>query len=621
MKKSCWNIAVLATLAVLFVTDAYAQAALEEITVTARKRTENLQDVPISVVAFGAQEVLDAGIQRPKDFISLIPNVTLVNTANFGDTQVSIRGIVSTRDAESTFAYVVDGVLLTNPNAFNQQLDDIEQIEVLKGPQGALYGRNAVAGAVIIDTMKPTYEQQSRFVGKYGNNQTWGGTAIVSGPLVDNKLAASLVAYYDSTNGDYLNALTGQGGEVNYLENEGVRGRMIWEPTDDVTVDFHANYAEAKGGAINFNAVFAIPAFVSVLGSPEFYADVNDHDFIFAFNVPGENKQTTSNFSAKMDWEQDAFTTTFIAAYNNLDENLLSDGTSATFYGYEITDACQQSRIPLNTFTRPDLFGPFLAPFLVLPPPSAGGANFAGIYGPYTPTTCDGYQYQERNQSDLSFELRLTSPQDQKIRWIGGIYYLNIDREVVVGYGADLGKGFELQPYIPPTGKNPTDLLFWDNFTTDVYSGYGQLEFDVMDNMELAFALRYDKEDRKDHNQVPNVDSSGYNINLAGQPINPAFNQYPNGVPDRKASFSEWQPKITWTWEANDDVTTYASWGRGFPQWRIQLRRQRGPDQLLVQRGLWRAGRTGQFTTDHHGRIPQGSNRQLGNRRQDPVDG
>jgi len=564
MKKSCRNTCLLAALAALFVTDAYAQAALEEITVTARKRTENLQDVPISVVAFGAQEVLDAGIQRPKDFISLIPNVTLVNTANFGDTQVSIRGIVSTRDAESTFAYVVDGVLLTNPNAFNQQLEDIEEIQVLKGPQGALYGRNAVAGAVIIDTMKPTYEQKSKFVGKYGNNQTWGGTAIVSGPLVDNKLAASLVAYYDSTSGDYLNSLTGHGGEVNYLKNEGVRGRMIWEPTDDVTVDFHANYAEAKGGAINFNAVFAIPNFVTVLGSPQFYADVNDHDFIFAFNVPGENKQTTSNFSAKMDWAQDAFTTTFIAAYNNLNENLLSDGTSATFYGYEITDACQESRTSLNSFTRPDLFGPPLAPFLVLPPPSAGGANFAGIYGPYTPTTCDGYQYQERNQSDLSFELRLTSPQDQKIRWIGGLYYLNIDREVVVGYGADLGKGFELQPYIPPTGKNPTDLLFWDNFTTDVYSAYGQLEFDVMDNMELAFALRYDKEDRKDHNKVPNVDSSGYNINLAGQPINPAFNQYPNGVPDRKASFSELQPKITWTWEANDNVTAYASWGRGF---------------------------------------------------------
>ena len=84
-----------------------------------------------------------------------MPNVTIVDTANVGDTQVSIRGIVSTRDAESTFAYVVDGILSTNPNSFNEELVDVQQIEVLKGPQGALYGRNAVAGAILITTREP----------------------------------------------------------------------------------------------------------------------------------------------------------------------------------------------------------------------------------------------------------------------------------------------------------------------------------------------------------------------------------------------------------------------------------------------------------------------------------
>ena len=78
-----------------------------------------------------------------------------------GDTQVSIRGIVSTRDAESTFAYVVDGVLSTNPNSFNEELFDVEQIEVLKGPQGALYGRNAVSGAILVTTKKPGDETEA----------------------------------------------------------------------------------------------------------------------------------------------------------------------------------------------------------------------------------------------------------------------------------------------------------------------------------------------------------------------------------------------------------------------------------------------------------------------------
>ena len=133
-----------------------------------------------------------------------------------------------------------------------------------------------------------------------------------------------------------------------------------------------------------------------------------------------------------------------------------------------------------------------------------------------------------------------------------------------MAYGADQGLGFLRQPYVPPTGPNPTDLLFWDDFDTDVWAAYGQLEFDLSDAMELALALRYDKEDRKVDNQVPNVMSSGLNINLAGQPINPAYNQFPGGIPQRKADFSEWQPKVTWRWSATDNMNVYASWGRGF---------------------------------------------------------
>ncbi|MEL7045873.1 MAG: Plug domain-containing protein, partial [Pseudomonadota bacterium] len=130
--------------------------AIEEIVVVARKREENLQEVPIAISAIDENTIQRAGIQRASDYVGLVPNVTLVDTANVGDTQLSIRGIVSTRDAESTFAYVVDGILSTNPNSFNEELFDIQQIEVLKGPQGALYGRNAVAGAILVSTKEPS---------------------------------------------------------------------------------------------------------------------------------------------------------------------------------------------------------------------------------------------------------------------------------------------------------------------------------------------------------------------------------------------------------------------------------------------------------------------------------
>lgn len=98
--------AIIAT-SLLPLTTASAQdgaSAIEEITVTARKRDESLQEVPIAITAFTEATIRKAGIERPADFIGLMPNVTIVDTANVGDTQVSIRGIVSTRDAESTFA-------------------------------------------------------------------------------------------------------------------------------------------------------------------------------------------------------------------------------------------------------------------------------------------------------------------------------------------------------------------------------------------------------------------------------------------------------------------------------------------------------------------------------------
>jgi iron complex outermembrane receptor protein len=554
--------AVLASMASM----AVAEVSIEEVVVTARKRAENLQEVPIAVTAFTESQIESAGIQRPGDFISLMPNVTMVDSANVGDTQVSIRGIVSTRDAESTFAYVVDGVLVTNPNGFNEELLDVSQIEVLKGPQGALYGRNAVAGAIIVSTSRPDNEFEGKVKVGAGNNGARSGSATISGALVDDKVLGRLSVSRRETDGSYKNTFTGAS-SVDFLEDTTVRGRLIWDVNDALSLDMRAGVSEVSGGAINFNAVFALPAFANDFGlGPTFFADVNEHEFIFANNVPGENKQDTEEFSIKADWDRDGVDVSAVFSYSNLEEYLLSDGTSATFYGYELTSACQADRASLNNTPaslggagRTDLFGDFFAPFGVFP----AGVEFQGIYGPYTPTACDGYQYQERNQSDTSLEIRLTSDDDAKVSWIAGVYAAEIERQVVVGYGADTGNGFLRQPYVSPTGPNPTDLLFDDQFDTSVVAVFGQMEFQLSDDMEVAFAARFDKEDRDVSNQVPNVQTSGLNINASG-PINPAFASNPNGIPDRNASFSQFQPKVTWSWTASDDVNVYASWGVGF---------------------------------------------------------
>ena len=349
---------------------------IEEVVVTARKRAENLQEVPIAITAIDEQTLQRAGVERAADYIGLIPNVTLVDTANVGDTQVSIRGIVSTRDAESTFAYVVDGVLSTNPNSFNEELFDVEQIEVLKGPQGALYGRNAVAGAILVTPRQPGNEFEAKISGGVGNQDASKVGASISGPLVEDTLFGRLAFSSRRDDGSYRNSLTGRDGTVDFVEDDSVRGRMVWNVNEDLTLDFRAGYSEVKGGAINFNAVFAIPQFEAAFGSPQFFADVNDLDFNFTFNVPGENEQETRDFAIKADWDLGIADLVASVAYSDLDEYLLSDGTSATFYGYEITPACQSDRATLNSFTRPDLFGEFFQPFGVLPP---------ALYRPHRP--------------------------------------------------------------------------------------------------------------------------------------------------------------------------------------------------------------------------------------------
>ena len=542
-----------------------------EIISISRKRPESLQEVPIAVSALSARDIEKAGIERPGDFIGLIPNVSIVDAANVGDTQVNIRGIVSTRDAESTFAYVVDGVLITNPNGFNEELLDIAQIEVLKGPQGALYGRNAVAGAILVTTTMPTDEVEGSVKIAVGNAGAQRINGIISGGLSEN-VRGRLTASYNSIDGHYDNIFTGEKGTVDFLEDTTVKGRIMWDVSEDLTLDIRAGMSKVEGGAINFNAVFALPSFVTAFNQPNYNSNVNDHDFTFAFNVPGENEQDSFDFSIKADLDLDGVDVTGVLAYSDIEEYLLSDGTSASFYGYELTPQCQTDRATLNNTptglggaNRTDLFGEFFAPFGIFPP----GVEFTGVYGPYTPTACDGYQYQERSQSDFSGELRFTSDDNNAdLRWIAGVYFAEIERDVVVAYGADQGQGFLRQAYVPPTGPNPTDLLFNDTFDTSVLSAFGQAEYDVSDKMEVSFALRYDYEDRTVSNNVPNVSASGLNVNtiIDGQvgAINPAFNANPNGIPDRSRSFSHFQPKLTLAYELTDKVNTYASYGVGF---------------------------------------------------------
>ena len=200
-----------------------------EIIVTARKRSESLQEVPASITAFVETDLKTANIVRPADFIGLTPGVSQVQTVEVGDFQVNIRGINSGRDTESSVALIIDGVLVTNPNAINQELDNITQIEVLKGPQGALYGRNALAGAIIMTTRKPTDELTAFVKGGAGKYGLWSISGGVAGPI-GSGVKAAINAYHKQEDGSFTNTFRDCDDCENFLKETGVTGRLIFEP-------------------------------------------------------------------------------------------------------------------------------------------------------------------------------------------------------------------------------------------------------------------------------------------------------------------------------------------------------------------------------------------------------
>lgn len=533
----------------------------EEITVTARLLEEALEDVPATVSVLTIGQIEAVGVERAEDFIKLIPGVSMVDAAEVGDTQVNIRGINGSRDAENSFAFVLDGVLMTNPAAFNREFSNLRQIEVLKGPQGALYGRNAAAGAIIVTTRTPTDEHQGEVQLTAAEDASYVGFLALGGPLGDGSdHRYQLTANWRTSDGYYDNDFLGRAAVDDY-EAFDLGGRILLHPNPATTWDIKAQYGEVEAGAITFNSVFALPDFASVLGVPEFFQNVNEHEFAFLGNIDPLNEQEAASLSVKLDRDFDWGRLTAWVLWSDIENSLSADGTSGAFGFFNTEPTCIQSTSAL------------FASGLQLPPPQILGPTPGfSIFGAYTPTTCDGTQFQARSQEDVSFELRLSGAASDRLRWQVGTYYLDLEREVGVNLGIDLGQGVARELFVPAGGSNPTEQLVHDRFDTQVASVFGSLRYDLSDDVELSLAVRYDREERDVTNLVPADARTQYvDFSLDGQftggaPLNPGLDPLlnPGGIQPQSATFEETQPKISLTWDASESLTFFGSWGVGF---------------------------------------------------------
>ncbi len=565
------------------------EQALEEVIVTtARQREEALQDVPASITAITAATLESASVDRAADFVRLTPGVSLVQTAEVADSQVNIRGINGARDAENSFALIIDGVLQTNPAAFNREYSDLKQLEIVKGPQGAIYGRNAAAGAIIVTTTRPAKEFGGDAKVGFGEDNTVTANFTLSGPINPNwgwKVQADYRdsdGYYDNSFATFrsgnaaFNYATAGKKSVDDFMGWNVTARFMGEFGEDNTLDVKAHYGKVDAASISFNAAFALPVVASAFNIAQFSEDPNNHDFKFINSVDPFNTQDAKDISIKWDRKLGFGKLTAWTLYSDIQNAFGADGTSGAFGFFNSDPACLASAAA--TFNA--MFPWPLPQFQFSPDPRTPGAT---VFGPYTPVTCDGTQYQERNQTDYSFEVRLASDSDGAFSWLAGLYYLNIDREVGVNTGIDNNNGqITRSLFVPRSQLNSTEALVWDNFKSDVYAGFGSVNWQVSDQFEIGLALRYDSEQRKVSSLVPVVTGACTNIAqpctryidtnpadgfTGGAPLNPglfpAIN--PSGrIADKKQTFSQLQPKITFTYEPSPNWTMFANWGVGF---------------------------------------------------------
>ncbi|WP_019528573.1 TonB-dependent receptor [Dasania marina] len=410
---------------------------LEEMIVSARKRAENLQDIPDSVTVFNEAQIRDARITTIKDFSALTPNLTVATSFRSGLNFVTIRGLITPQVGEAPLAFVVDGVTVPNLEFINQGLQEIESIEVLRGPQGALYGKNAIGGAVNIVTKQPSDELEGRVQASYaeGNDKKISGS--LSGPLVEDKVYFRVSGNYRDFDGlidnDYL------GEEVDYINGAyGFQGMLKFNMSDVSSLTLNGRYSDVVQGS-------------NYLASIE-KDDLENFDIEAQPNVVGRDESTLQTLSAKYDYEMDGGDFTFIAGWNDADITFFSDAD----FGHA----------------------------------DASAENF------FFPSM----QSNPINEDSINIESRYTSYSDGPLDWSLGVFYETRDRTVEFDTIFDLQPTERVTHNTPvdPSLVFAGERTVQD---TEAYAVFGQTNYAVSDVIDFTFALRYDSETREAYDE------------------------------------------------------------------------------------------------------------------------
>jgi iron complex outermembrane receptor protein len=583
-----------------------ATAQIEEIFVTAQKRAEDVQDVPISISTYNGQFLEESGVDTLQDLGDYVPNLTLSQSSSSINNRIIMRGVGSVGDnaVEPSVAVFVDGVYYPRTGSVIGTLTDIEMVEVLRGPQGTLFGRNASMGALNIRTRKPTEDFEASIRGSLGNYDTFRVSGSVSGQMTD-MLAGRLAFHHTNRDGYGDNTFTGVNNddEVGAWEDVAVRGKLYFTPTDDLDIMITTDYGRVQNqsGVIEVkddtvittpvNYAGIISAVLSPTGpllptgpTPEM-ADGYDYEINQDHRDTGDDEQW--GISGDINWSVGDHTIRSITAYRDWDNQTFESAL----------------RLPADLLNRvSDFEADTISQELQLLSPAGGRFEYvAGLY-----------YYNEDYSIDQNFDLGadFCTPAAQNI------YFARYSAAAIPAFAAGLAASplapllganipaiaagiitgaipnpaalsaafglplpvatavFAAAPPSAPTfsgaggatcNANPQTAAIDGDFSQELssFAVFGQLTWNVTDELRITGGLRWTSDDKDgSFTQIIN--------NPAVGPNNPVTNPFglslraPESHPDLDFEDDELTWMVNVSYYVTDDIMTFGSYSTGF---------------------------------------------------------
>ncbi len=421
--------------------DEQRPVVLQEIVVTAQKRTENVQDVPLSVSTLSGEdlELITVGTPDVRMLSARVPSVILESSFGRAFPRFYIRGLGNTDfdlNASQPVSMLVDGVVLENPVVKGMPLFDLDRVEVLRGPQGTLFGRNTPAGVVKFETKKPTREFEAYLRGSYGTFDTGDMVVAVGGPLSDT-LSARFSGLYQSQ-GDWVdnNYERGPVDRLGGYETTAYRAQLLWEPNDRFTGLLNVHGYDLDGTARIFRANIIEPGTSSLV--PGFEQDVVYQD--------GKNEQSIEAEGGVLTIDYD-----------------LGGATLTAITGYET----------LEMFSRGDIDGGYGEA-------SLGAGNYGPGFIPFSSESADGIP----DLDQFTQEIRIANDLGSELDWLVGVFYFSEELQVDSFAYTSLAPG------------NPQIGYALQKQDAESYAVFGSVTYHPTEDWDLTAGLRYSNDDK-----------------------------------------------------------------------------------------------------------------------------